>query len=124
VRLEPVTLPGGLGAHKWADRRLLEAVAVSGATPLLLDSDGSVLEAAWGNIWIVEGDRLLTPPADGRILPGVTRGSMLRGGTEGSYRTREAWITPERLAAADALLVSSSLAGLVPASWAQAESDD
>jgi para-aminobenzoate synthetase/4-amino-4-deoxychorismate lyase len=60
--------------HKWADRRAVdEATQRLGATPLILDEDGSVLEAAWANVWIREGDRLVTPPADGRLLPGVTR---------------------------------------------------
>ena len=56
VSLIPFELPGGLGAHKWRDRRLLEALGVvaRGAVPLLLDSDGSVLEAAYANVWIVE----------------------------------------------------------------------
>jgi para-aminobenzoate synthetase/4-amino-4-deoxychorismate lyase len=116
VRLRPVTLPGGLGAHKWADRRLLDALAAQGATPLLVDGDGSVLEAGWGNIWIAEGDFVVTPPADGRLLPGVRRGAMLRRGIEGRLRTREESITLERVIDADAVLVSASLAGVVPAS--------
>ena len=29
VALHPVTLPGGLGAHKWADRRLLASLAAA-----------------------------------------------------------------------------------------------
>ena len=71
--LEPFALPGGLGAHKWRDRRLLEALAAlrPGAVPLLVDTDGLVLEAAYANVWIVEGDALITPPADGRMLPGT-----------------------------------------------------
>lgn len=115
VGLLPFTLPGGLGSHKWADRRLLDALSDGSTTPLLVDSDGSALEAAWGNVWIEEGDLLLTPPADGRILPGVTRGAVLEAGVRGRFRTGEQSISLDRLAAADRLLVSSSLAGLVPA---------
>ena len=75
----PFALPGGLGAHKWRDRRLLEALAgaAAGAVPLLVDTDGQVLEAAYANVWIVEGEALITPPADGRILPGTTRAALL-----------------------------------------------
>jgi para-aminobenzoate synthetase/4-amino-4-deoxychorismate lyase len=115
VRLSPFTLPGGLGAHKWADRRLLEALAGPAQTPLLLDADGSVLEAAWGNVWIRVGDSLLTPPADGRILPGVTRSAMLRGEGVGQLQAREEQIALADLVDADAVLVSSSLAATVPA---------
>src|SRR5262249_17491755 len=57
VLLSPFALPGGLGRHKWRDRDLLEALAAqaSGAVPLLIDTDGLVLEAAHANVWIVEG---------------------------------------------------------------------
>jgi para-aminobenzoate synthetase/4-amino-4-deoxychorismate lyase len=115
VLLRPYTLPGGLGRHKWADRRLLAALAVGGSTPLLVDSDGSVLEAAWGNVWIAEGESLLTPPADGRLLPGVRRDSILRGAQKSRLRGAEACISLERLAEADRVFVSSALAGLVGA---------
>lgn len=115
VALQPFTLPGGLGAHKWADRRLLDLLARPEMTPLLIDSDGSVLEAAWGNIWIREGERLLTPPADGRILPGVTRERVLEEGIWEGLHAREEPIPLDRLVEADGLLASSSLAGLIPA---------
>ena len=40
-------LPGGLGEHKWIDRDLLDAQSADGTTPLILDADGTILEAAW-----------------------------------------------------------------------------
>jgi para-aminobenzoate synthetase/4-amino-4-deoxychorismate lyase len=77
--LSPWLLPGGLGAHKWRDRRLVDHLSASApGVPLLVDGDGSVLEASWGNVWIIEGERLVTPPADGRILPGITRARVLK----------------------------------------------
>ncbi len=66
-------LPGGLGPHKWIDRDL-----VAGTEPLIVDLSGEVLESGRGNVFIVEGDTLVTPPTDGRILPGVTRAELLR----------------------------------------------
>ncbi len=112
ARLQAFTLPGGLGAHKWRDRRLLEALAglARGATPLLLDTDGCVLEAAYANVWIVEGDELVTPPADGRILPGTVRAGMLGDGA-----AREEPIDLERLAEADEVFLTSSITGRHPA---------
>lgn len=78
VELHPFTLPGGLGAHKWADRVLLDELAARcGGAPLLVDADGAVLEAAWANVATPDGR---TPPADGRLLPGVTRARALAAG--------------------------------------------
>ncbi len=112
VLLVPCLLPGGLGAHKWADRRLLEALTAKlGRIPLLVDGDGAVLEAAWASIWVQEGEHLVTPSADGRLLPGVTRAALLAG----DARCREEPVTLDRLRRADALWVSSALRGLVPA---------
>jgi para-aminobenzoate synthetase/4-amino-4-deoxychorismate lyase len=109
VVLVPFALPGGLGAHKWRDRRLLDALRAStaGAVPLLVDTDGCVLEAAYANVWIVEGDEQITPPADGRILPGTTRAALLAA----ERGAREEAFDLERLAAADAVLLSSSISG-------------
>jgi para-aminobenzoate synthetase/4-amino-4-deoxychorismate lyase len=108
VALAPVLLPGGLGAHKWADRARLPPRG------LVVDADGAVLEATWASVWLVEGDRLVTPPADGRLLPGVTRERVLeRGGLAG----RAADVEPvdlDRLRRADAVLLTSSI-GLVTA---------
>ena len=57
LRLEPITVPGGLGAHKWADRRLLAdaGTGAGGAEPLLVDLDGAVLESGNGNLFVVDG---------------------------------------------------------------------
>lgn len=78
VPLAPVVVPGGLGPHKWLDRTLVDALAGRlHATPLLLDADGTVLEAGWANVWWLEGGTLCTPPLDGRQLPGVIRGVLL-----------------------------------------------
>ncbi len=115
VVLAPVLLPGGLGAHKWADRRLLDALAAGlGAVPLLVDGDGAVLEAAWASVWLQEGERLVTPPADGRLLPGVTRAALLAEEPRCSAEP----VDLARLLAAEGLRVSSALRGLVPATLA------
>ena len=107
LQLSPFAIAGGLGPHKWRDRDLLEALAAQapGAVPLLIDTDGLVLEAAHANVWIVEGRALLTPPADGRILPGVTRAALLAA----ERFAREEPIELERLARADAVFVTSSI---------------
>ncbi len=111
--LTPFALPGGLGAHKWRDRRLLEALAAQapGTVPLIVDTDGLVLEAAHANIWIIEQERLLTPPADGRILPGITRAALLADEPSAQEEPLDLF----RLAAADAIFLTSSISGRHPA---------
>jgi para-aminobenzoate synthetase / 4-amino-4-deoxychorismate lyase len=112
VLLAPACLPGGLGAHKWLDRRLLDGLERRlGGVPLLVDLDGEVLEAAHANLWIVEGRDMITPPLDGRLLPGTVRAALLHEPPAG-LEPREEHITFERLAAADEVLLTSSIRGL------------
>jgi para-aminobenzoate synthetase / 4-amino-4-deoxychorismate lyase len=120
--LAPFALPGGLGAHKWRDRELIDALAavLPGRVPLLVDTDGLVLEAGYANVWIVEGDALITPPADGRILPGTTRAALLAGeraveDVAGEREPREEPIDLLRLASAESVFLTSSISGPHPA---------
>jgi para-aminobenzoate synthetase/4-amino-4-deoxychorismate lyase len=116
LQLVPAVLPGGWGAHKWADRRGLDALAARlGAMPLLVDADGCVLEAAIGNVWVVESGALVTPPADGRILPGVTRAALLRRAPALGLAARAEPLTLDRLEAADGVFVTTALRLAAPA---------
>lgn len=101
-QVAPFVLPGGLGRHKWADRRLVDALAVAaaGALPLLIDADGAVLEATWANVLIEERGRLIGPPADDRALPGIGRTRL---------RYDEEPVDLDRLLAADAVVLTSAL---------------
>ena len=115
VPLRAWTVQGGLGPHKWVDRRGIDAAAGRlGATPVIVDDGGEVLEAAWANVWALEGTRLLTPPADGRILPGVTRARLLAVAGDVGLEPAEERLSLERLASADAIVLTSSLRLAVP----------
>ena len=78
--------------------------------PLLVDADGSVLEAAWANFWILDGRTLITPPADGRLLPGVTRARLLELAPSLGLEACERPISLAQARAAPAALLTSSLA--------------
>lgn len=109
IALSPVPLPGGLGQYKWSDRRLLDSLGSRGSTPLIVDDDGSVLEAAWANVWIIEGQRIVTPAADGRLLPGVTRTLLLECAPALGITAATEPISVARAGEADAVFLTSSL---------------
>jgi len=111
VRLRALVVEGGLGAHKWADRRLLaEAEAADhGSVPLVVDADESVLEVSRANVFVVEDGTIVTPPADGRILPGVTRRRVLE-----LAAVREEPVSLARLLAADEVFLTGSVRGIEP----------
>lgn len=112
--LVPLTIPDGLGAHKWADRRPIAAVAAEDSVALILDEDGSVLEAERANVFAVLDGALVTPPADGRILPGVTRGRTIEIAGELGIDVREAALTLDDLDDADDAFLTGSVRGIEP----------
>ena len=101
--IAPFALPGGLGEHKWLDRRLPDALTAAcgpAAVALIIDSDGAVLEAASMNVLIEERGRLISPLADGRWRPGFGRQRL---------RYDEEPVDLDRLLAADAVVLTSAL---------------
>ena len=119
VALHPVTVPGGLGGHKWLDRRLLaDRAGSAGLGPddqlLIEDGNGDVLETDRGNIFAVLDGVLVTPPADGRLLPGITRAAVLRLASGYGMTSKEMPVSRPRLVAASEVFVTNSVHGVVP----------
>ncbi len=110
--LDAHVVPGvpGFGGHKWAERSRQTALEAEHPelTVLVADESG-VLEATRANVFAIEGGRLITPPLDGRILPGVTRTVLLDIawdlGIPVELRAIDA-------GAAESLAVAGSIAGL------------
>jgi para-aminobenzoate synthetase / 4-amino-4-deoxychorismate lyase len=119
VTLLPVTINGGLGAHKWRDRRLLNDLAsTAGARPdehlLIEDRNRDVLETDRASVFAVIGGVLHTPPADGRLLPGVTRAAVLALAAGEGITSKTAPVTRERLCQASEVFVTNSVHGVMP----------
>jgi para-aminobenzoate synthetase / 4-amino-4-deoxychorismate lyase len=109
VMLSAVVVPRGLGRYKWCDRRLLDNLCSRQSAPLIVDVEGDVLEAAWANVWIVEDRRIVTPAADGRLLPGVTRSLLLECAPALGLTASTESISVDRAREADAVFLTSSL---------------
>jgi hypothetical protein len=107
-------LPGGLGPHKWVDRSLLPAED-DGTVPLLRDDGGEVLETARSNVFAVIAGRLVTPPADGRILAGLTRAAAIELARAEGIEVAEQRLSPEELLTAEEVFLTNSLRGIEPA---------
>jgi branched-subunit amino acid aminotransferase/4-amino-4-deoxychorismate lyase len=111
VALHSIRIEGGLGAHKWVDRSLLPtAEAVS--APLLVEPDGEVLEAGWANVFAAQAGSLLTPAADGRILPGIARRGLIDEARAAGLEVTERALAAEELLMADEVFLTGSLRGV------------
>ena len=112
-----VLVDGGLGSHKWADRDLLakaEAGLEAGEVPLLVDRGDVVLEASRANVFAIRGETLVTPPADGRLLPGIARRRVMEAADASGLAPQEAELTVDDLVAADEVLLAGSVRGVEP----------
>lgn len=115
VTLHSLPVPGGLGEHKWADRRSLdeaEASLPADGLPLIVDSDGAVLEASRANVFVVRNGALLTPPTDGRILPGITRARVIELAGQAGIEVEETGLRHEDLLGADEVFLTGSVRGI------------
>lgn len=112
-----VLVEGGLGLHKWADRDLIgkaEAELGAGEVPLLVDRGGVVLETSRANVFAIRGETLVTPPADGRLLPGIARRRVMEAADACGLLPDETELTIDDLVAADEVLLAGSVRGVEP----------
>jgi branched-chain amino acid aminotransferase len=74
---------------------------------VLLDREGRVAEAPTANVFAVLRGELVTPPTE-RVLPGITRASLLDIARAEGIPAREAHLSPEDFAGADEAFLSST----------------
>jgi para-aminobenzoate synthetase/4-amino-4-deoxychorismate lyase len=110
-------LEGGLGRHKWADRRPLRhaetRLSPEGCVPLIVDR-GTVLEASRASVFAVCEGGIVTPPLDGRILPGIARARVIETAHAVGLPTEEHGLTIGDLIAADEVFLAGSVRGVEP----------
>jgi branched-chain amino acid aminotransferase len=108
-----------LAAHK-ATAYLRSVQASRGRTGpaarevLFLDDGGRLLEGATSNLFVVTPTGLLTPPADGRILPGVTRELLVEIARREGIEVDEGPVDEKVAREARGIFVSSSVIELLP----------
>jgi len=100
------------------DRRTVydhaRGIAGSAGEPLLVDARGRWLESAVANVFLRVGSTLWTPPADGRLLPGVARAELIDRAPEVGLRVVERTIDARLAAAADGCFVTNAVLGVWP----------
>lgn len=112
-----VTLPGG-GRPLAGIKSTSYATSVAGRVAarragaddaLFVAGDGRVLETTGSNVMILAGTRILTPPADEGVLPGITRRMALEVAESEGFEPEEAPLRVDDLVGADEVLLTSTL---------------
>jgi len=108
---EPASEDRGLKrvAQEWRRRADAEAETAGVWDVVAIGSDGLIRDGSKANILYRVGPKWFTPPADGRLLPGVVRGALLDHGL-----VEERPATVEELLAADEVVATNSVRGIVP----------
>jgi len=109
--------PGDVKAEPRAFYDLVRQQAQDGGADdgLVVGADGHVLEAALGNLWLRLPDGWVTPPLDGRVLPGIARGLLLARARATGLPVHERPVGLGDLHAAEALAHSNAVHGPRPA---------
>ncbi len=98
-------LPSVLGKLEAKRKNVYEA---------LFTDKKKILEGSGSNIFIVKKNTLVTPPDDGSILPGITRGEVLRLAELDGLSIKEAPISRSALMEADEAFITNSMIEITP----------
>ena len=81
---------------------------------ILLNTDGYVIEGTTRNIFMVKGNKLITPPVGSGILPGITRAKILQIAPSVGLKLEEKLVKVDFLKSSDEVLLTSSLIEVMP----------
>lgn len=90
------------------------AKAAGADDAILVDDEGRIFEGATSNMFLVRGGGLVTPPAEGAILPGVLRAKVEELAGAHGIPVVEAFARVADLRPDDGMLLTSSVRGIVP----------
>jgi branched-subunit amino acid aminotransferase/4-amino-4-deoxychorismate lyase len=90
------------------------AKAAGADDAILVDDEGHIFEGATSNMFLVRGGGLVTPPAEGAILPGVMRAKVEELAGAYGVPVVEAFARVADLRPDDGMLLTSSVRGIVP----------
>ena len=116
-RLTPNSMPAMAksGANYMNSQLIkMEALLNGFAEGIALDDRGYVSEGSGENIFLVQGDVVLTPPLSSSILPGITRDSVIQICQELGVTVKERTIQRAALYVADELFFSGTAAEITP----------
>jgi branched-chain amino acid aminotransferase len=111
-RISSRSIPGqikvsGSYVNSFHARRTAEAAGFHDG--IMFDREGRLAEASAANVFLIEGERLVTPMLHPDVFPGITRKVVLELARAAGLDADEAEIRREQLARADGVFVCSTL---------------
>jgi len=111
-RISSRAIPGhtkvsGAYVNSFCARKTAEAAGFDDG--LMLDREGRLTEASAANVFVIAGDRLITPPINPDVFPGVTRSTVIDVAKDIGADLEEVDIRPGDLRTIDAAFLCSTL---------------
>lgn len=117
TRIAPNTLPAmAKAAANYMNSQLikLEAIQHGYSEGIALDTEGYVSEGSGENIFLVNNGRLVTPPLNASVLPGITRDTIIKLAKTRGIEVIEDRIPREALYLADEVFFTGTAAEVTP----------
>ncbi len=92
----------------------MEALANGFDEAIALGPDGLISEGSGQNVFIVQGRTLFTTPANGTLLPGITRDSVITLARDAGYEVIEQPLQREVLYTADEIFMTGTASEVTP----------
>lgn len=83
---------------------------------LLINNDGYIVEGSSSNYFIVQNNKVITPPLNHEVLPGITRQIIIQICQENHIELQEKNITEQDLYQSNEVWITSSTREIVPVS--------
>ena len=93
---------------------IMEANRLGAKDALMLSPSGYLTECTTSNIFLVQGERILTPSLECGILAGITRQKIIDLAQENGFAVEEGRWPPEALEKADELFITGTLKKVMP----------
>ncbi|MFD3446224.1 branched-chain-amino-acid transaminase [Microbacteriaceae bacterium 4G12] len=91
----------------------IEAKLAGVQEALMLNEQGYVTEGSGDNVFIIKGNKLITPPSSAGALEGITRGAIMEIGEKLGYDVREQLITRHDVYVADEVFLTGTAAEVI-----------
>ena len=114
VRIPPSSFDPTIKNYLWLDMvmGLYEAYDQNAESVLLVDEQGNLCEGPGFNIFVLQGNQLMTPKRG--VLEGITRKTVLELGREAGLSVVETDIQPDMALCADEVFATSTAGGVMP----------
>lgn len=91
----------------------IEAKLAGVQEALMLNEQGYVAEGSGDNVFIIKGNKLITPPSSAGALEGITRNAILEIGKDLGYDVREELFTRHDVYVADEVFLTGTAAEVI-----------